>query len=557
MGRDGQAHRLNGGARDCRRQAAILFALLFLLSMLRYCAFGFTYFPQLDDYIQYHNYPSNPSFWNLAQAVGLLTSRPLAGVFDYFIWGPMFDHMIVGVALVTAFYVASVLLLRRLLRRYFRVGPLFLVIMCLLPLGMEGLYWMSASTRVVMGLFFASLAGTAFAAWLDTGRWYWGAAYVALQLIPFGFYEQCAVFSMTLVLGMGLLELRRGRKRPLLALWAFGAMVLYFLLIKALAANNPYASRSEIVLPVTPYYWKVFFPQVVKQVAASFLGGGLFTLCKGFVRGLPLAFSLERLPWLVMTVACCGLFVWLSGKSGQGEKEKDTRTGAWLALLAGFLLALAPVTPFFILGNSWMSLRGTVPSFAGAALMVEALLQMLFSSPARWKKVSAVLSGSLALAFCIAALSEMNDYRLTYENDQQVGRTILATMERDAVDGGLNIGILNVESSSLPDQNFFYHEHIHGCTESNWALSGLLTAMGGKGLPSITPLPTAPMYQRWNSQSSRPDSFDLLYYYDGDQLLPVSLEQTGEHSFLVYGPDDVFLGSIWEDEGENGYFDHA
>lgn len=521
--------------------------------MLRYCAYGFTYFPQLDDYIQYHNYPSASSFSALCQSVGLLTSRPLAGVLDYFVWGPMFDHMIWGVALVTLMYVVSALLLRRLLRRYFQVGPLFLIIMCLLPLGMEGLYWMSASTRIVAGLFFACLAGTVFAAWLDTGRWYWGAVYGVLQLLPFGFYEQSAVFSMTLVLGMGLLELRRGSKRPFLALWSLPAMALYFGLMGALAASNPYASRSEILLPITPYYWKVFFPQVVKQAGASFLGGGILTLVKGFMRGLPLAFSLAQLPWLAVIAAGCVLFVHLALRAPQ-RGEAPQEKGPWLTLLAGFLLAVAPVTPFFILGNAWLSLRGTVPSFAGAALMAEGLLQLLCANSSRRQRVSSLLSGALALVFCVAALSELNDYRLTYENDQQVCQVILSALDRDQVDPQTRVGVLNVEASALPDQNFYYHEHIHGCTESDWALSGLLTAVGGGGLPSVTPLPTQPMYQRWNSQSSRPDTFDLLYYYDGSQLLPAALEQTGEHAFQVYGPGGTPLGSVWEDEGENGYF---
>ncbi len=70
--------------------------------------------------------------------------------------------------------------------------------------------------------------------------------------------------------------------------------------------------------------------------------------------------------------------------------------------------------------------------------------------------------------------------------------------------GETKVGILNLKASYLPDQNFYYHEHIHGCTESSWAFSGLITAVGGLGLPSVTPLPTTPMYQQWNYESNRP-----------------------------------------------------
>lgn len=119
--------------------------------------------------------------------------------------------------------------------------------------------------------------------------------------------------------------------------------------------------------------------------------------------------------------------------------------------------------------------------------------------------------------------------------------------------GETKVGILNLKSSYLPDQNFYYHEHIHGCTESSWAFSGLITAVGGLGLPSVTPLPTTPMYQQWNYESNRPDRFDLLYYYDGEQLIPAQLEVTGEKSYQVTDRQGNLLGTIWEEDG-NGYF---
>ncbi len=57
---------------------AVLLALAGLL-VLRYCAFGLSYYPQLDDYIQYHNYLTSSSFWALVRTAGLLVSRPVYG----------------------------------------------------------------------------------------------------------------------------------------------------------------------------------------------------------------------------------------------------------------------------------------------------------------------------------------------------------------------------------------------------------------------------------------------------------------------------------------------
>ena len=111
---------------------------LFLLLLARACAAGPEYWFQLDDYIQLWNYPKNESFWNLNQTVGLLASRPLAGAADYFFWGRMVGFMLVGVALICAMYALSAALLQKIVRRYFASSPIFLVVMALLPLGMEG-----------------------------------------------------------------------------------------------------------------------------------------------------------------------------------------------------------------------------------------------------------------------------------------------------------------------------------------------------------------------------------------------------------------------------------
>lgn len=527
---------------------AVLLALAGLL-VLRYCAFGLSYYPQLDDYIQYHNYLTSSSFWALVQTAGLLVSRPLADLADYFVWGRLFDHMLVGVVLISLLYVLCVGMIWSLLRRCFTVGPVFPVVMTLLPLGMEGLYWMSASTRIVGGMFFGCLAAMAFAHWLDTGRWYWLTAYLPLQLLPFGFYEQCAVLSMTLVLGLALLELRSKKGRCAAALWAPAAMVLYLKFLALMAPYNQHAARSEVLLPNTPYYWDNFLPRVLEQIGEAFGKGGLLTLGKGFIRGTEMLVSDGLWLWLMLAFVGCGLLGWLMYRE-RGAEKSDSPSIRLLALLAGFLLAVAPVTPFLILGNPWFSLRGTVTSFAGIALIVDTLAAWVLC---RWRKALPWISAAFALVCLVACLSEVRDYRDTYLADQQIAETVLSTLEQDGVGQDTKVGILNVEPTYLADQNFYYHEHIHGCTENSWAFAGLLAAKSGIDWPNVTPLPTTPMYQPWNRKTNAPDCFDRLYYYDGQQLIQAQLKPDGTESCQVTDKQGNLLGKIWEENG-SGYF---
>lgn len=535
--------------RTPRTRFAITFGALFALMLLRCCAFGFSYYPQLDDYIQYHNYLNWESFSLLCETVGLLASRPLAGIADYFFWGRFFSCMIIGVAIICAMYTFCTLQLQTLLRRYVPVGPLFPVVMCLFPLGMEGLYWMSASTRIVSGLFFGCLAAMAFAQWLDTGRWYWALLYLPLQILPFGFYEQSAVLSMTIVLGMALLEVLRRPRRAILALWALAAMVLYFGLLKQFSGSGVYASRTEFVLPTSSYYWETFLPEVLGQLKAAYISGGLLTCCKGLLRGLKLVFAPALLLWLAAVLVCVGLYIRVEASSPAQSASKWNRL---LALLMGFLLFLAPITPFFLLANPWFSLRGTVTSFAGLALIIDTVGLTLFDRSKTGRKVYAGLSGLAAVLCVIACVSEIKDYRDTYLHDQHVASVLLEELE--GLPRSTRVGVLNLPATALEDQNFHYHEHIVGCTESDWALSGLLTCQGGEEHPSVIPLPTPILYKAWNCQSRRAEQFDLMYYYEDGTLRPVTLDQIGEHEFMVYDQSGL-LGHIWEDEKQIGYFE--
>lgn len=530
------------------RLAAGLAAVLFVLVMARYCAFGVQYYHQLDDYIQYHNYARGHTFLNLQIIVGILSSRPLAGIADYYFWSHMFDNMILGVALISALYVAAVLLIWNLLGRYFRTSPVLPVIMALLPLGMEGTYWMSASTRVVVGMFFAALAVRALLNWLDGKDWGWLVLYLILQLIPFGFYEQAGLLSITLAVGAAILEWTRKGKplgRCAVSLWGVPAMGLYFLATRLLNNGGVYGSRVGIVLPIRRYYWESVFPEIMRQLRDAFLKGGFYTTAKGFVRGARMILSGELLLWALGVAALCVLLGLLMRHKEQKEQTgKDAPLP--LALLSGVLLAAAPVSLFLVLDNPWFSLRGTVTSFPGIALLVDTLLLWLWDKLALRRGGLAILAAAMALVFCVAGSSEVRDYRDTYENDQRIAGLVLeAVRETGPVEG--RIGVLNLEPSYLPNQNFYYHEHIHGCTESNWAFSGLLTALGEE--IKVTPLPADPLYRAWNREANHPSGFETLYWFDGEGLTPAVLRELAENTYQVRDRQGNLLGVIWEEDG--------
>lgn len=273
--------------------------------------------------------------------------------------------------------------------------------------------------------------------------------------------------------------------------------------------------------------------------------GGFFTLAKGFVRGMrmiPSGLLLWVLAVLVLCVRLCAAL------RQQSEEEGKKRTG--VALLSGLLLGLGPISLFLVLGNPWFSLRGAVTSFPGIALMVDAFVLWLWDRLPFRRGGLAVLTAAAAFVFCVAGASEVLDYRDTNYHDWRAAHLVMDTLKAHGLDGSSGrVGILNLEPSYLPNQNFFWHEHIHGCTESEWAFAGLLTAEGGENLPSVTPLPTDPMYRQWNRQANHPEGFESLFWYDGAYLYPVELERTGEDEWVIRSELGRIWGHIFEENG--------
>lgn len=470
-----------------KEQSWLVFLLIFGLIFIRFCYYGFTYFPQLDDYIQLHNYSAYFSFQQVVLDMDLLTARPLAALGDYFVWGQFWGMLMVGAAVISALYAASACLFRAVWGKYFGTGYLFLVVYALLPLGMEGSYWISASNRVVPSLFFTALAMWLFQRWCVDGKWYMVCLFFVTQLVSFGFYEQGLVLSVTGTFLVALLEFRVELKRSLFSLLTFVNVALYFLITKSF--DTGYAlmtGRMKLILPWQEG-WDAVFESAGRQVGASFVKGGWNTTVTGFRRGLETIFSDFNFLWVLAVLALCAL-LFLAARKYTGES-----TRAPGALIVGFLMALAPVTIFFILANPAFGLRNTVFSFCGVALMADALLGLILRGTSKRGVITGGVCAVLALVFCVAAASELKDYRQTYLDDQRAASAV-----SEALDGGYDvpmgtkIAVVGLQGSYLTEQNFAYHEHIHGATESDWAFTGLLSCVSGNpGFPYTIPIPDA------------------------------------------------------------------
>lgn len=572
------------------------FPIIFSAAVLRFLYFGFKYYPLLDDYIQYHNYPSSIDYWLLIKQEGLLASRPLAGILDLFVWSNFWGNMIIAVIILSAMWAASTVLFRRLFDSSFGCGYLFSAIYTLLPLGIEGTYWISASSRIVCGMFFTAVALTIYRKIVDqqiniARNIVLITAFSISQLLSFCFYEQILVLSFSMTLLLMFYSLISKKRKALWGLLSFANVAVYFIFTSVNSSGN-LTSRMKIILPVSKYYFDTFLPTLLNQFKAVFINGNFYTIFKGFYRGVQIIAE-EKLFSAAVIILACGIIWYIAARTQnllfQKNSEEISKANyrMLLGIIFAVLIAIAPVTPYFIIENPYFSFRGAVPSFCGIALLADIFVRFLLSKTViliknktkRLKICSifpALLSGLCCMLFMTSAVSELADYKAVHENDLKITTALIELYDNDPELSYLykenklekkRIGIFNLNANMLPDQNYYYHEHICGVTENSWALTGMTAAVrpeseASLSLPEAVPLAIETAidgkikyYEQWNASVKRISRFDYLYWYDSEntRMFRVYSEQT-ENGILISDGSNC-LAKIIENTDNTAYIE--
>ncbi len=521
--------------------------LLFALFFIRFTYYGLKYYPQLDDYLHYSVYTADKL------TASFLTTRPLASMLDVYLWSNFWGNLIVAVLILSVLYTLAIYLLMRVFRQYFSCGWMFLLIAALLPMGFEGLYWLSASTRIIAGLFFASLAALMLQCFLESGKWYFAIPFVLLQLISCFFYEQILLLSLAITLVQCVLSFRKVRWLSLAGLLSPVNVIIYFIVISCLGQSG----RAEFANPFLASYWTQKLPALLRQFFDCFISANFFTTVKGFARGLQ--YSVRDGAWLYLlgVLALCVVLFLLQYRSTEGKfsRRANENNRQRYKPLAALVLFLFPLGAFFVLRYNWFSLRNAVPCFIGLALLGDWLVEAIFGEFKHRKGITATVVALFALVCCIASVSEIHDYHINNRNDTKLVRDLAPTLQQEPA--GEKVGILHLEESYLESWNYQYHEHFTGCGSSAWALNSAMDALTGKAPDcDVTPLAVHPPYSTpETAEAKRLTNFDKLYFYEIETggVTEVTYQETPEGNFEVYLPDGRLLFTIWYGPDGCGY----
>lgn len=535
----GKAAVIKKSTRFEKYRYAPIFLVLFGLVFVRYCYYGLEYFYQLDDYIQYHNFTAyNQDLWAMLAKSGMLAARPLAAVCDTFVWSHLYSSMIVAVGIISAMYAASAIFLHRVFAKHFGTGFLFFVIYALLPLGFEGTYWVSASSRIVVGLFFASASLLFFELWCEDGKKYNLILFSVIQFISFCFYEQVVLFSGAATLIIMLCYAKKySRSRASFGLLMFVNAALY-VGITELAPSGINSGRSELFLPWQSNYSEQLVSPLIGQLKSAFISGSAGTFGKGLLRGFRLMLSEPNAIYVIIVFALCASLFFIT------KKIKRSNISFFPEFFSGVFLALVPLTIFFLIKSPWFGLRNTVPSFCGLALMCDALFDLIFGKFKRGYITEAALISVLALLCCTASVSELHDYRETTKADTAIVTAAVTAIKNTENSYNKSVWLLNVDPSYVSDGNIYYHEHDSGVTSSRWAMTGAVAAISGTNDKSLIP-DVIPISAKSNFEADKSEvGASPVFWYQAGHFIPAKIVNIGSDLWMVTNKTGEQLGAL-------------
>ena len=480
-----------------------------LLFFLRTGYHLFSYMPLLDDFIQYRVYSFYPDpISDVILRIGLLSSRPLAGIFDVFVWAKFWNCLWLALLLMSVAYAISCCAYWKLFEKYMHSGWLFIILFGLAPFLFEGTYWLSASSRIVVSLGFSAAALWLLDVYLSKKTVGPLVAFAIFHLCSLAFYEQTAAISV--VLALFLLWERRGKTKP--AVWAIpfinGACVAYFYLFVRTGAGLS-AGRIRLVTADFLGHFKGVFSQVWEAFA---IAGGKITLY-GAWDGFWLLHSGWGLLFLVGIVAGAGFTGVLAYRAFlPGKEGRQT--------VVGCLLFLAGLAPFFILQGQVVTLRCVVAPCMGLALLVDAAARrVLRQGPI----VYGTICGILCAVFLLGCVSETDLYYRTGKDDWENVGALCETIKgaRDEA----NIAIIGAPEYYAFNRVQFY-EHSYSVFSSQWALSGAVRAKSEDALHCrvYSIRPDAPVHAGYEDFLQ----YESFFGFDGGQFIPLSMSQDGD-----------------------------
>lgn len=519
-----------------------LWPVVFLTIMIKYAYYGYSYYPLMDDnnmYGFFHLYKN--IFKEVILGFGMYTTRPIAVLLDPYLWARFWGNLGFTLVIMTVLHFLICFLAYKTFEKSgLPIGMPAILIFALLPFGSEATYWLAASSRVVVGMFFMALSFYLLYLYFENEKSSKPGTLLLIlfwitHLVSLGFYEQIIAMSF-----MVLLLIFAVKWRSLSRKWVVGLPIINFGIIatwyKVFSSTGNMADRGQIVqggvMGILRHSYDVMHAVCVlwRTCWADFIRFS-------FPGGIKTIISDKSYAFLIVFIFLCILVFRLMEK----ENFKSGIRNNIVKFLIGLYLFLTPYTPFFAINLLWIANRNIFLSFVGLGLMAEAgLCFIAFNKP--MIMVRNILVDVMAFTFLAANVYELTYYRNVGKIDSEITMKISQMPESKQ---GKDLILFNSKSAYInPTAG-----RIENCTGSSWGLTGALYAQRRDSLKMKNAYPVADQVFV-QMQKDAVKSSSLLGIDDSRNIFTLSVgEVSGDMLKLIKSDGSEFGEADFTDDG--------
>ena len=428
--------------------------------LLKVFSGGISYFYVLDDYLQYGSYP----LFDLSYVyfrLGTVSARPLAAFLDPALWGQFWEHMWIALLLITALYFLTCVALDRLLiKEHIKITPVLYAVCLLLPITFEGTYWISASSRIVVGMFFAVLCTQLLSAILKRDRKKLIPAYILCCLVSFGFYESVLIFSGLLQLFVTInYAVEKKSAKPLGFLAVPAACTAVFLLYYKFGANfGTLGSRaSGFSLTGMGDRLRMFF----SQFAYIFTAGLFRTTVNGWIDGIRrmIASPVWGVVLLLLITAISLLCAWTC-------KKHKLRAKASICVPLGLAMIFLPLLPHLLVPDVWLTYRSIVVTLPGFCVLFAPFAAWLLKN--HYVRMTVIFI--LVFICSVGCVNEVQTYKEVNELDRMLLERLIPCLDDEVLAGEKEVILVLPHEIAVP-QTSYYKDHVKSFFYADWGVT--------------------------------------------------------------------------------------
>ena len=172
----------------------------------------------------------------------------------------------------------------------------------------------------------------------------------------------------------------------------------------------------------------------------------------------------------ILLLIVIGALVFLHYKNNWG---KDENKSIIKKILLGLIMFISPILPFFVLETSFVAVRNMYLPIFGLMIIVELIIDLILKIVRNdfvKNLIKSSLTGIAIVLFVISNINELNDYKKVHELDNKVVEQVLKEVGEDTIENKKSISV-NFDQEALVKYKELTN-YIYSVIEADWALAG-------------------------------------------------------------------------------------